>query len=462
MRNYKKNIYHITGLLLIMLLLLLGCEKMVEIDDPTDQISTPSVFEDTHTADAALANLMAEIRDNSMFSGGSRGMSALLSSYTDDLDGYFINNNNAAMDIYHNQQLAGNTSIESLWRNAYKEIYIANSIMEGVEGSTSIPVKDRQRIAGEAMLLRSLIYFNLYRIFGDIPYTVTTDFSINRNLKRIPENELLAHLENDLQKSSGMLSDEYSVAERLYPSRKVAQLVLAELYLTEHKWQQAELMVKEVIGSPLYVFETDITKVFLKSGKHILWQLKPQNTGDATAEALLYYFNNAAPPSYAMSNNLVSAFSASDLRKQNWMVPVTFNQQTWYSPYKYKSLSPNTTEHSIVFRLEQAYCILAEALAEQGRVGEAVPYINAIRQRAGLTALGQNIPKDAFLNELLQEKRREFFTESGQRFFDLKRFNRLQDLAVIKPNWKSYHKVWPIPLSELLLNPNLNPQNEGY
>ena len=278
----------------------------------------------------------------------------------------------------------------------------------------------------------------------------------------MPESELLAHLEDDLQRSSGMLSDDYPIGERLYPNRKVAQLVLAEVYVSQHKWQQAEQMSREVVSSPLYIFETDVTKVFLKSGKHILWQLKPQNTNDATAETLLYYFNNAAPPSYAISNNLISAFPASDLRKQSWMMPVTFNQQTWYRPYKYKSLSPNTTEYSIVFRLEQAYCILAEALARQGRVGEAVPYINAIRQRAGLMALGQNLPKDIFLDELLQEKRREFFTESGQRFFDMKRFNRLQDLAVIKPNWRPYHTVWPIPLSELLLNPNLNPQNEGY
>lgn len=81
---------------MLFLILIPGCEKMVEIDPPTDQISTAAVFEDTHTADAALANLLAEVRDNSMFSGGSNGLSAFLSSYTDELDAYFTSTTNAA------------------------------------------------------------------------------------------------------------------------------------------------------------------------------------------------------------------------------------------------------------------------------------------------------------------------------------------------------------------------------
>lgn len=450
----------ISGMLL--LVLLCGCEKLVQIDSPTDQISTAAVFEDTHTADAALANLFVEIRDNSIFSGGGRGMAALLSSYTDDLDAYFLNNNNAALDIYNNQQLPGNLSIESLWRNAYKEVYMANSIIEGTHNSTAIPLADRQRITAQALLIRCLIYFNLQRIFGEIPYTTTTDFNINRSLKRMPESELLPILENDLQKSSEMLADDYPATEKLYPNRKVAQLALADLYLSQHKWQLAEQLSKEVINSPLYAFETDLTKVFLISGKHILWQLKPQNTNDGTAEAQLYYFANAVPPAYAISGSLIAAFSDADLRKQHWMTTVNFNQQTWYRPYKYKFLAPNTAEYSIVFRLEQAYFILAEALAQQDKVAEAAPYINAIRLRAGLLALDEHLPKTTFLVELLQEKRREFFTETGQRFFDLKRFNQLQGLKAVKPNWQPYHQLWPIPLTELLLNPNLNPQNENY
>ena len=104
---------------------------------------------------------------------------------------------------------------------------------------------------------------------------------------------------------------------------------------------------------------------------------------------------------------------------------------------------------------------MAEALIRQNRQNEASPYLNAIRERAGLTALTSSSGED-FINELLAEKRREFFTEFGHRFLDLKRTGYLNELRAVKTNWEDYMQVWPLPQNELLLNPNLNPQNTGY
>jgi hypothetical protein len=61
------------------------------------------------------------------------------------------------------------------------------------------------------------------------------------------------------------------------------------------------------------------------------------------------------------------------------------------------------------------------------------------------------------------ERRLELFTEFGHRFFDLKRTGRLeQELSIVKPQWKKINQLLPLPESELVLNPNLNPQNDGY
>lgn len=144
------------------------------------------------------------------------------------------------------------------------------------------------------------------------------------------------------------------------------------------------------------------------------------------------------------------------------MSEVKVGGNTWYRADKYKVRSGNTTEFSIVFRLEEVYLLLAEALAQQDKITEALPYINATRMRAKLDALSQPISKNILLNEILLELRKEFFTETGHRFFDLKRLNRLGDLTHTKPNWKNFHQLWPLPEKELLLNPNLNPQNNGY
>jgi starch-binding outer membrane protein, SusD/RagB family len=453
-----KKIYLLWGLTC---LLFSACEGLIEVDAPNNQIGTAQVFEDVKTANAALGSLYAGLRDQSFVSGNLYGTGASLGSYADDLVCYY-NDQNGLMDIYNNLQQQTNTNIKAMWTTAYSQIYTANSIVYGAEHSTSLSDANKNRIRGEALLARSLVYFYLQQLFGDIPYTTSLDYQYNRALTKTSASALLAQLEADLKESATLLQDSYRDTERIYPNRKAAQLLLARLYLTEQKYGQAEQLADSILQSPLYIFQSDINEVFHKAGKHILWQLKPQNSGDPAKEASFYYFTNAAPNNvYTLSDDLVNSFSDNDLRKQAWMGKTTFNGNSWYRPYKYKNLSGNTNEYSVLLRLEEAYFIKAEALAKQNRIGEALPYLNATRERAGLDAF-TSLSETDFFNELLAEKRREFFAEFGQRFLDLKRFGRLGDLSTTKPNWESYKAVWPLPQSELLLNSNLYPQNSGY
>ncbi|MDD2425475.1 MAG: RagB/SusD family nutrient uptake outer membrane protein [Bacteroidales bacterium] len=434
-----------------------ACEELVEVDYPTNQIATKQVFEDLSTANSALDAIYAGLRDQSVIAGGQYyGLSALLGSYTDELE-YYISTQDL-IDIYQNQQQRTNTFIKSIWNKAYTQIYYANSIIQGVEQSTTISNDDKNSIKGEALFIRSLIYFYLSEVFDDIPYTVSLDYEYNRFIGKTEVTELLEQLELDLQEAVSLLNDDYRNSERIYPNRKVAELLLAKVYLTEQKYPEAEQIAENILDSPLYQFQTDINEVFKKSGQHIIWQLKPNSGGNFEAS---FYFSNAAPKSYALTQDLVNSFDNNDLRKQVWMSTVTYNGNMWYRPDKYKDRTTSPVEYPVVFRLEEVYLILAEALAKQNRINEALPYLNATRLRAGLTAFTTS-SGDGFVNELLAERRREFFTELAHRFLDLKRLGRLNDLSAVKTNWEGYNQVWPLPESELLLNPNLYPQNTGY
>ncbi|MCY1662596.1 RagB/SusD family nutrient uptake outer membrane protein [Chryseobacterium sp. SL1] len=456
------NTFKIIAVIIIILFLktVISCEKLVESETPNNQITTDQIFEDVQTANAALAGLYAGLRDGSPITGDQAGQ--LFGSYADDLDCFATTSVNGVFDLYRNQQTATNPTIYSYWSSAYQNIYTANAILEGVDHSASLPVAEKNKIKGETLIIRAILYFYLQQIFGDIPYPVTTNYQVNQSLPKTTASEVLTKLESDLGLSVDLLKDEYRNAERIYPNKKVAQLMLAKIYMLQNRWNDAELLLKSIVQNPLYQFENNITKVFQKSGTHILWQLKPKNSGDPTKEAMTYYFINAAPTNYALSQNMVASFSNGDLRKQNWMAVVTFNGNSWYRADKYKNRTNNTTEYSIVFRLEEVYLLLAEAMIRQNKLAEALPYINATRQRAALSALSGNITQAALLDEILLENRKEFFTETGHRFLDLKRTNRLNTLISVKPNWKPYHNVWPLPQQELLLNPNLNPQNNGY
>ncbi|WP_159474789.1 RagB/SusD family nutrient uptake outer membrane protein [Chryseobacterium sp. 18068] len=448
-----------TGLISI-LLIQVSCEKMIDAEIPANQIASKTVFESVQTADAALAGIYAGLWSNSPISGDKAGL--LLSLYTDDLDFYATASTNGMTEVYRNQLIPSNPIVYGQWASAYQLVYSCNAVIEGCENSTLLNAQDKARISGEALLIRSLLFFYLQQMFGNIPYPVTTNYLINQSISKTPSDEVLQRIESDLTDVTQVLPNQYRNAERVYLNKKSAQLLLAKVYMTMQRWSEAETQLRDVLQSPLYQIQNDLTKTFKKTSTNILWQLKPANNGDAVKEVIAYYFDYIPPYNYALSNSLLSSFTASDLRKQRWMIPVTVGGNTWYRAGKYKNLTGNTDEYSVVFRIEEAYLLLAESLAKQNKISEAIPFINAIRQRAGLTLLDTTISQEVLLNEILNENRKEFFTETGHRMMDLKRMNKLELLKSVKTNWKSEYQFWPVPERELLLNPNLNPQNNGY
>ena len=443
-------------------LLCVSCEKMVEVDLPINQLTTTQVFESTGTAEGALAALYAEMQATSFIAGGTTGAGGLLGGYTDDLDCFDVNSTNAGMDICNNVQSSSNTTIKTVWTNAYRQIYMANSIIKGLETSTVIGKSDKKRIMGEAIFIRSIIYYYLTQVFGDIPYITSTNFVENRALSKSNVDVVLENISQSLEQATTMLENEYRNAERIYINRKTVEILLATVYIHQRKWSGAEALLDGIVKSTLYSFPQDLSKTFRKDGKHILWQLKPIYANTPTPEASLYNFSSGIPRYYAASANLLATFPAADQRKTAWLSPILNDQTTYYKIDKYKTITANTDEYSIVFRLQEAYLLMAEVLAQQDRLEVSVNYLNAIRNLAGLGNIPGTISKENLLDELLAESRREFFSERGIRFLSLKRGGKIDILNQSKPNWKNFHSLWPVPVSELALNPALNPQNNGY
>lgn len=460
MKTYIKQI--ILTLSLSLVLAPVSCEKWIETDFPNNQLPTELVFEDEQTAEAALAGLYASLWSNSLLSGGVEGFGLLGGLYTDDISTVYTPGINGVSDIFYNAQLSNNSVVTNVWTNAYQQIYASNSIIEGLRNSKLLSQAVKDRITGEVLFVRSIVYFYLHQIYGEIPYTDSTDYTVNSQLSRMPENEFMTRIETDMSEAANLIPVNYRNAERIYPNRFAAFLVLAKIKMLLNKNNEAEVLLQTVVQAPIYSFQNDITKVFHKTGSHIIWQLKPGNTNEATKEAILYNFT-AAPLSFMVNMNLVNQFSTNDLRKQQYITAVPFQTQTNYKISKYRNLAANNpNEYSVIMRLEEAQFLLAEVLIQQGKVSEAIPLINKTRLRAGLSALPVSLTASAAMDELRIEKRKELFAEQGIRFFDLKRWGLLNQLTTVKPNWKAFHVQWPLPAKELLLNPKLNPQNEGY
>lgn len=438
---------------------LTSCNENIDIDYPNDKINSDDVFKDISTTKSALNYLYTRIRTTQLFSFGSTGLPYNLSLTTDELQ--FLGSNIHLM--FTNEVDALNPSYSEIWWNdAYKDIYAINSFIEGLINSTFIKSVDKNQLLGEAYTLRALYYQTLAKIFGDIPYTVTTNFTQNTIIGKTSYSKVIELIENDLILALDLLDYSYRSNSRVYVNKTVAELLLSENYLLQKRYDKAEFFANNIVNNTLYQLESDLDMIFKKDAASTIFQISLGVALQATPQATLYLFSAVNSVS-ALTPLFVNTFDNNDLRKTMWINNKSINGITYYQPYKYKNLQNNTDEYGVFFRLEEAYFYLAEALTYQDKTLEAVQVLNKVLVKRGLTPLSLNLSKDDFIAKLLKEANKEFFTEGGHRFFDLKRNAKLQEYLIqSKATWKTRNSLFPIPESQILINKNLLPNNQGY
>lgn len=444
-------------------LLSAGCDSFVDVDLPSSQLSSATVFEEPATANAAMTDIYAKMRDTGLLTGYGYGMHAALGAYADELDYY--GTLSGTTYFYTNTLLPNNGDLTLWWSSTYNQIYGANAVYEGVSNSTKLSQSVKDQLMGEALFVRGMLHFYLVNLYGDVPYITTTDHEQNQMVHKMPSADVYTHIISDLETAQLLLPVNYIGNDRVRPNRHAATALLARVYLYHGDNDAASNAASAVINeTATYNLDSNLDTAFLKNSPSTLWQFSPQSEGRNTNEGTTYIFMSGPPPFAAITNELVNAFEPGDLRKSHWLKPITDGTTTWYHPYKYKEQTSTgtTMECSIILRLSEEYLIRAEARAKQGFLSGAKNDLDVIRNLAGLpnsTAVSQQ----DLLAAILQERHVEFFTEGGHRFFDLKRANVLDSsLGTTKPGWNSTDALLPLPESELLLNPNLLPQNPGY
>lgn len=445
------------------LLCTIACDEYLETEDPIGQINADLVFEDEALATAAVTTLYAKLRDEVIVTGDFYGMGALMGFYADELDFYGFPGT-PLEGFYSHQILAANTVVKSTWNGAYNLIYMSNTILEGLQASNALSEETIRQLSGEALFIRAMTHFYLANLFGDVPYIKTTDYLVNKDVSRDGTDIVYENILNDLELSKGLLPESYLTGERTRANKLVVHAFRARVYLYMGDWQKAEEESSILINNPVFLLEPDPSNEFLKESSSAILQLKPANAGDNTHEGMVFNFNSGPPFTLALSNSLVNSMEENDLRKEHWIAAINNGTDTWYAStkYKYRHNTGSSMEYSIVLRLAEQYLLRAEARINLGDIQGAKDDINAIRSRAGLPHTSVSSPEE-LMEMVMHERRIELFAEQGHRWFDLKRTELAGEiLSPVKPAWNQTHILLPLPESELLINPNLNPQNPGY
>ncbi|WP_166436982.1 RagB/SusD family nutrient uptake outer membrane protein [Niastella caeni] len=440
-----------------------GCKKLVQVDEPDDSLTAGTVFSNDSLAQAAVAGLYIKIMSSTKFLLNG-GMSLFPSLSADELQRTIAMNSEDQFYInaINPRSLTVNTNF---WKAAYAYIYQCNICIEGLSKSTGVTAAVKNRLSGEVKFVRALCYYYLVNLYGDVPLVLGTNAEVNALLPRTSVNQVYKQMETDLVAAADALTD---AKENTTPTTYAAKALLARVYLHLSDNTKAEEMASAVINAGQFSLQSDLNAVFKSNSKETIFQWAPVMDKINAAEGFMFIQPNPGiRPTYVLTTNLKNAFEGDDLRMQHWVGMVTSGTQTYYYPYKYKiyqSINGNApTEYNVVLRLAEQYLIRAEALARQGKIAQAVADINTIRTRAQLPDISTSIGNDACLQAIEQERRIELFAEWGHRWFDLKRTNRADAVlsAVKGSNWHPHDRLYPIPFTELELDPNLK-QNPGY
>ncbi|GAA3929248.1 RagB/SusD family nutrient uptake outer membrane protein [Chitinophaga oryziterrae] len=492
MNRNKYNSIFIISVTLLMIVLPTACKKFVEVDTPPTKISTESAYKDNTTATAVLTGIYARMSDNYFVSLNLPAISLYEELSADNLMMYDVNVNNAFGSFYQNalepQYL---TSGAPYWNNTFSIMYNINASIAALTGNTELKPAVSKRLLGEAYFLRAFCYFYLTNIFGDVPLILTTQYNENSHFARTPQADVYKQILADLAQAEGLLDNTYVAttdvtkisSERIRPNLGAVNALQARVYLYQKNYPLAEVAATKVISQSSIYSIVDLNSVFLKNSSETIWALQPVNNNFNTREGGLFILPNDGPNSdhpLLISPSLMNSFEPGDARKDNWINTVTIGTDTFPYPAKYKigfaDGSTTFDEYTIVFRLSEQYLIRAEARNEQGKTSDAIADLNILRTRSRAEAtamvpdplpnLSLSLTEAQLRPLILKERRVELFTEWGHRWFDLQRtgnINTAMTAAEIYKGgtWLAYKALYPIPVSEILLNSALS-QNPGY
>ena len=447
--------------------ILIACEDFVEVDAPDYKIIREDVFNSEETARSAMTGIYNELFRSS-FSNGTQYSVTVLGALSGNLLMNIRETNLVRMEFQQHEISAENTSNLFLWTSAYNMIYNTNAFLEGLQSSETIGSEVKNQLQGEAKFVRAFTYFYLVNLYGEVPLVLTTDYEQNQLANRTHSEEIYAQIILDLEDAIENLTDENEDI-RTKVNRYTAMALLSRVHLYNRQWQKAEELSSRVISNNSYILLEELSDVFLANSQEAIWQISPIGSGATTTHTNEGNFFVIDPifsflASVQLNENFIANFNDDDLRLSNW---ISYNESlNAYFPFKYKIWNSNeqpSTEYSMVLRLAEQFLIRAESRLMQDDHKGAIDDINTIRNRAGLAPLSNtdNLETEVLLDEIMEQRKKEFFTEWGHRWLDLKRTDRYENIWEDNPLWEDTDLHYPIPAEERIKNPNLT-QNPGY
>ncbi len=491
-----------------------ACSDFLDEDDPSN-LTPENFYTIPDHAEAAIAAVYADTR----FYGNGAGIFSSNWQLLEAPTGTTTTETAQNSDLNNLYSLTwdGNTGhVINWWRGVYQVIAQANLVLDKVPAITPMDEAQKTRILGEASFLRAWAYFFAVRLWGDVPLVLTPQTATSENFfpSRTPVAQVYEQIVSDLQTAEAAGLPWMDESGRV--STAAAKAELAIVYLTmagqplnggQQYYQLAADKAKEIIDNPqsIDLFETYAQLRDERLGNTVEHIFSIQYNNLVASNPMGNMFPNFQPVTYRGPSGTGStvptipfyeSYEEGDIRAVD---QVGYFFTSYYNngsgepfelgaPYIFKHFNviangttgvEGTAQDNLnvpMIRFAEVLLVYAEAQNElTGPTAETVDALRRIRERAGLTtpAVG-DFTAESFREAVWRERWHELAYE-GITWFDMVRLRRVYnsltngfDNFVGHVNLNSNqaleerHLLFPIPIQEMLNNPELKVQNPGY
>ena len=206
------------------------------------------------------------------------------------------------------------------WKNDFFGISRVHKAMNAIE--TAENVNNKEALLGELKLLRAYFYFDLVRIFKNIPYFTENEDPNGKRNDEYTREQILDFIKQDLREAYATMPETQSQAGRY--NKYVAAALLAKVSAFTSSWADVETYCDDVINShkyELYDNFADMSKIAFNNKKESIMAIQFSTANDnahinwSNLLNTTYSENNLfgnGDDFFLASQNLVDAFATDE------------------------------------------------------------------------------------------------------------------------------------------------------
>lgn len=483
-----------------------SCDDFLEVP-PKGAFLTENYYADRDQVYGALIGVYDALKKNT---GGFENMVAMMNAGSDDhVAGGGSASDGLQIHAFDDFTLTPDNVAGSYWDDHYQGVFRANTLLSKIDG-IEMDSGEKARIIAETKALRAFYYFNLVRMFGNIPLLLEPLTATNLyEVTQVEPSVIYNQMETDLLDAIQYLPPIVTGEERGRLTQGAAKALLGKIFLYNGKNAEAAAQFADVNGTP---GETSMYGYKLLTNFSDLWVFSNTFNSESILECTHsnqsrndWDFWGSGRDEGNTLNVMVGIRSYSRLNPASSAPPAmpggwsfsTFTQKfydvikddprfsaTVFDIAAYEAAGDvsyvhgdedlgyylnkfmprpsdvstlggaqdlNFQQHSYIIRLADTYLMEAEALGATGE--RAQDLLDAVRARVGLPSVPVSMAA-------IKAERRIELAGEGHRFFDLVRWGDAATVLAEDGFVAGKNEIFPIPTREI--NGTKLLQNPGY